>query len=84
MMLGDYFTKPLQGVLFCQFHDALMNFIDPNALPLDHRCVLHPQNQLQVTKVTADHNLAQAQGQAQGQAQELHVGTMTVAGWDTD
>ena len=80
MVLGDYFTKPLQGALFHQFCDALMNYADPNAAPSDHRSVLHPQNQLQVTKATADHNLAQAQGQAQ----ECHVDKMTMAGWDTD
>ena len=57
-----------------------MNYADPTAVLSDHRSVLHPHNQSQVTKATADHNLAQAQEQAQ----ECHVDIMTVAGWDTD
>ena len=29
-MISDFFTKPLQGVLFCKFRDLIMN-IDPDA-----------------------------------------------------
>ena len=75
------FHQPLQGALFCQFHDALMNYTDLNAALLDHRSVLCPQNQSQMTKspmpnVAIDHDSAQAQAQAQ----ECHVDKMTMAG----
>ena len=41
-MLGDYFTKPLQGGLFIKFRDRILNLqADPSTVPLeDHRSVL--------------------------------------------
>ena len=57
-MLGDYFTKPLQGGLFTKFHDRILNIqADPSTVPLeDHRSVLgHDQS----------HTTAQSLGQSQ-------------------
>ena len=59
-MLGDYFTKPLQGGLFNKFRDHILNIqTDPSIVPpKDHRSVLgqdhshttgHSQGQLQAT-----------------------------------
>ena len=41
-MVGDYFTKPLQGGLFNKFRDCILNIqADPSIVPLeDHRSVL--------------------------------------------
>ena len=41
-MLGDYFTKPLQGGLFNKFCDRILNIqADPSTVPIkDHRSVL--------------------------------------------
>ena len=41
-MLGDYFTKPLQGGLFTKFRDRILNLqADPLTVPIeDHRSVL--------------------------------------------
>ena len=41
-MLGDYFTKPLQGTLFNKFRDRVLNIqTDPSPVPfVDHRSVL--------------------------------------------
>ena len=41
-MLGDYFTKPLQGALFNKFRDRILNIqVDPSTVPSeDHRSVL--------------------------------------------
>ena len=57
-MLGDYFTKPLQGGLFTKFRDRILNLqVDPSTVPLeDHRSVLgHDQS----------HATAQSQGESQ-------------------
>ena len=46
-MLGDYFTKPLQGALFTNFRDRILNLqAAPSTVPLeDHRSVLgHDQS----------------------------------------
>ena len=57
-MLGDYFTKPLQGGLFTKFRDRILNLqADPSTVPLeDHRSVLGPDQ---------SHATAQSQGQSQ-------------------
>ena len=50
-MLADYFTKPLQGVLFRKFRDEIMNNVsDPDSKSSqDHRSVLeHTDNNFQV------------------------------------
>ena len=41
-MLGDYFTKPLQGALFTKFRDRILNLqAAPSTVPFeDHRSVL--------------------------------------------
>ena len=41
-MLGDYFTKPLQGALFTKFRDRILNLQSaPSTVPVeDHRSVL--------------------------------------------
>ena len=41
-MIGDYFTKPLQGTLFNKFRDRVLNIqVDPSPVPVtDHRSVL--------------------------------------------
>ena len=41
-MVADFFTKPLQGVLFCQFQNRIMGS-DPvtNTMSQDHRSVLN-------------------------------------------
>ena len=57
-MLGDYFTKPLQGGLFTKFRDRILNLqADPWTVPLeDHRSMLgHDQS----------HATAQSLGQSQ-------------------
>ena len=43
-MLGDYFTKPLQGALFTKFRDRILNLqAAPPTVPVeDHRSVLGP------------------------------------------
>jgi hypothetical protein len=44
-MLGNFFTKPLQGSLFWKFRDLIIN-INPDpvsTMPKDHRCVLSDQ-----------------------------------------
>ena len=44
-MLGNYFTKPLQGTLFNKFRDRVLNTqVDPSPVPVvDHRSVLGQQ-----------------------------------------
>ena len=41
-MLGEFFTKPLQGTLFNKFRDRIFNIqVDPSLAPLeDHRSLL--------------------------------------------
>ena len=57
-MLGDYFTKPLQGGLFTKFCDCILNVqADPSIVPpKDHRSVL-------------GQGRSHATGQSQGQSQ---------------
>ena len=57
-MLGDFFTKPLQGRLFTKFHDRILNIqTDPTIVPReDHRSVLGPDH---------SHTTGQSQGQSQ-------------------
>ena len=57
-MLGDYFTKPLQGGLFTKFRDRILNIqSDPLTVPPeDHRSVL-------------GQGRSHATGQSQGQSQ---------------
>ena len=58
-MLGDYFTKPLQGGLFNKFRDCILNIqTDPLIVPPeDHRSVLGQ-----------DHSHATGQSHGQSQA----------------
>ena len=44
-MLGDFFTKPLQGTLFTKFRNRILNIqADPSLAPLmDHRSVLRQE-----------------------------------------
>jgi hypothetical protein len=43
-MIGDFFTKPLQGFQFYKLHDAIMN-VDPcSAYHSAHRSVLSPES----------------------------------------
>ena len=62
-MLGDYFTKPLQGGLFNKFRDRILNIqTDPSIVPPeDHRSVLGQ-----------DHSHATGQSQGQSQATVQH------------
>ena len=62
-MLGDYFTKPLQGGLFNKFCDRILNIqTDPSIVPpKDHRSVLGQ-----------DHSHATGQTQGQSQATVQH------------
>ena len=57
-MLGDYFTKPLQGGLFTKFRDRILNVqADPSTVPPeDHRSVLGQGR---------SHATDQSQGQSQ-------------------
>ena len=61
-MLGDYFTKPLQGGLFNKFRDRILNIqADPSTVPLeDHRSVLG-QDQLHATGQSLGQLLATGQ-----------------------
>jgi hypothetical protein len=48
-MTADFFTKPLQGVLFKKFRDRIMN-VDPGTdWSMDHRSVLEPISDDQVS-----------------------------------
>ena len=61
-MLGDYFTKPLQGGIFNKFRDRVLNIqVDPSTVPLeDHRSVLGQDR---------SHATEQLHGQSLGTAQ---------------
>ena len=61
-MLGDYFTKPLQGALFNKFRDRVLNIqVDPSTVPFaDHRSVLGQQH-LHATEQSHGQPLATAQ-----------------------
>ena len=39
-MRADFFTKPLQGMLFCRLHDLIMNLAPENPHHSSHRSVL--------------------------------------------
>ena len=58
-MVGDFFTKPLQGGLFIKFRDRILNTQnDPSTVPIeDHRSVLG-----------RDHSHATGQSQGESQA----------------
>ena len=58
-MIGDFFTKPLQGGLFIKFRDLILNRqTDPSTVPLeDHRSVLRQ-----------DHSHATGQSQRESHA----------------
>ena len=60
-MLGDYFTKPLQGTLFNKFHDHVLNIqVDPSPVPfVDHRSVLG-QHRSHATEQSHGQSLATA------------------------
>ena len=49
-MVADYFTKPLQGVLFYKFRDQIMGVVPMNTIHCNHRSVL--DNNLKVKSVT--------------------------------
>ena len=61
-MLGDYFTKPLQGALFNKFRDRVLNIqVDPSTVPSeDHRSVLG-QHRSHATEQSHRQSLATAQ-----------------------
>ena len=61
-MLGDYFTKPLQGGLFNKFRDRVLNIqADPSTVPLeDHRSVLG-QDRSRATEQSQGQSLATSQ-----------------------
>ena len=61
-MLGDYFTKPLQGALFNKFRDHVLNIqVDLSPVPfVDHRSVLG-QHRLHATEQSHGQSLATAQ-----------------------
>ena len=61
-MLGDYFTKPLQGALFNKFRDRVLNIqVDPSTVPFkDHRSVLGQQRS-HATEQSHGQSLATAQ-----------------------
>jgi hypothetical protein len=42
-MIGDFFTKPLQGVQFYKLHDDIMNVDPRSAYHSAHRSVLSPK-----------------------------------------
>ena len=72
-MLGDYFTKPLQGGVFNKFQDRILNIqTDPSIVPPeDHRSVLGQ-----------DHSHATGQLQGQSQATVQHDRTKCPKSWD--
>jgi hypothetical protein len=43
-MIGDFFTKPLQGVQFHKLCDDIMNVDPRSAYHSDHRSVLSPES----------------------------------------
>jgi hypothetical protein len=58
-MLGDFFTKPLQGTRFFQHRDTIMN-IDPSSLyHSDHRSVLTTQNRNRATDHGQNHGVVE-------------------------
>ena len=61
-MLGDYFTKPLQGALFNKFRDRVLNIqVDSSPVPfVDHRSVLG-QHHSHATEQSHGQSLATAQ-----------------------
>jgi hypothetical protein len=57
-MVADFFTKPLQGVLFRKFRDQIMN-VDPETdWSQDHRSVLESNFEITQNKVSATTNTA--------------------------
>ena len=62
-MVGDFFTKPLQGGLFTKFRDRILNIqTDPPTVPIeDHRSVLG-----------REHSHATGQSHGESQATEQH------------
>ena len=71
-MLGDYFTKPLQGGLFTKFRDRILNVqADPSTVPSkDHRSVLGPDR---------SHATDQSQGQSQTSRDHDQANDLTLA-----
>ena len=71
-MVEDFFTKPLQGVLFCQFRDRIMN-TDPvsTTMSQNHRSVLNEPDKS---------NLANKKSQLAGQAANPSAGQNLPAG----
>ena len=67
-MLGDYFTKPLQGALFNKFRDRILNIqVDPSTVPSeDHRSVLG-QHRSHATEQSHRQSLATAEQHDQTQ-----------------
>jgi hypothetical protein len=56
-MVADYFTKPLQGELFCKFQDQIMGVVPMDTITGDHRSVLddkssHPSSSGKPNKVS--------------------------------
>jgi hypothetical protein len=43
-MVADYFTKPLQGVLFYKFRDQIMGVVPMDTITGDHRSVLDDES----------------------------------------
>jgi hypothetical protein len=52
-MIADYFTKPLQGILFYKFRDQILGVVPMDTIVGDHRSVL-------------DHNTTKAPRKAYG------------------
>jgi hypothetical protein len=48
-MVADYFTKPLQGALFCKFRDQIMGVVPTSTIVGVHRSVL--DNKLNKTRI---------------------------------
>jgi hypothetical protein len=48
-MVADYFTKPLQGILFYKFRDQIMGVVPMDTIIGDHRSVLGDISNVPIT-----------------------------------
>ena len=72
-MIGDFFTKPLQGGLFIKFRDRILNTqTDPSTVPIeDHRSVLGRDH---------SHATGQSQGESHATGQYEQTKAMEMPG----
>ena len=75
-MRADFFTKPLQGMLFYRLHDLIMNIAPESPYHSSHRSVLQDTGETGKGRIESNDNPADSTGKVKtslGDSEQMHV-----------